>query len=105
MLANLGALHSKTARWGAAERSLRRGVSILERTIGKNHPRIASALNNLGVVCARRKNFAEAAALYRRVLRLLKGQPPSTHPGAALVRKNWERLRREENKNRADFCV
>jgi tetratricopeptide (TPR) repeat protein len=88
VLANIGALHLNAGRPGAAERALRSAVAILEKTIGVNHPRLASALNNLGVVCARREKFAEAAELYRRALRLLKGDARSSPPGAALVRAN-----------------
>lgn len=71
-----------------------RAVSILEKTIGKNHPRIASALNNLAVVCARRGNFGEAVALYRRSLKQLPGDRRSSPSGNAIVKGNLKRLQR-----------
>jgi tetratricopeptide (TPR) repeat protein len=92
-MANLGALYVKMGRLAPAERSLRRGISLLEEAVGKTHPRLASPLNNLAVVCARRGAFRESEALYRRVLRLLEMQSGRTYPSASVVRKNYRKLR------------
>ncbi len=53
-LTNLGALHWRMGRAGVGENSLRRGVAIIEKALGRNHPRIAVALSNLKFICARR---------------------------------------------------
>ena len=53
-LTNLGALYWRMGRAGAAENSLRRGIAIVEKALGRNHPRISGALSNLAFVCARR---------------------------------------------------
>ena len=76
-----------------AENALRHGVTILEGAIEKNHPRIAGALNNLAVVCARRGKIREAAALYKRVLRILPRGSQSSIPSRAVVSANYEKLR------------
>lgn len=92
-MTNLGALYARTGRLALAERSLRRGISLLEHVFGKTHPRLASPLNNLAVVCARGGALQESEALYRRVLRLLEMQSGLTYPSASLVRQNYRKLR------------
>jgi tetratricopeptide (TPR) repeat protein len=92
-MANLGALYAKMGRLAPAERSLRRGMSFLEKAVGKTHPRLAIPLNNLAVVCTRRGAFRESEALYRRVLRLLKMQSGRTYPSASVVRQNYRKSR------------
>jgi tetratricopeptide (TPR) repeat protein len=91
-MANLGASYAKTARLAAANRNLRQAVSLLERALGKNHPRLVAALNNLAVVCARRGNFQEAEASCRRALRLVEMQPGRTYPAASVLRQNYRKL-------------
>lgn len=92
-MANLGALYARMGRLAPAERSLRRGISLLEQALGKTHPRLASPLNNLAVVCGRRGAFQESEALYRRVLRLLEMQFGRAYPSASVVRQNHQKLR------------
>lgn len=92
-MANLGALYAKMGRLARAERRLRRGISLLEQALGKTHPRLASPLNNLAVVCGHRGAFQESGALYRRVLRLLDMQSGRTYPSASVVRQNYRKLR------------
>lgn len=52
VLANLGAVYWRMARPVAAEGAVRSGVLILEKALGRKHPRTASALRNLAVVCS-----------------------------------------------------
>ncbi len=59
VLTNLGALYWKTARAAAAERTLRRGLAIVEGALGRNHPRTASARGNLAFIRARRTKMTE----------------------------------------------
>ncbi len=53
-LTNLGALYWRMGRAGAGENSIRRGIAIVEKALGRNHPRIAGAVSNLAFVRARR---------------------------------------------------
>jgi len=93
LLSNLGALYAKTGRLHAAERTLRHAAAALECALSKNHPRLASLLNNLASLCVRRGKFAEADALYARVLRLLARQIGPTYPSIVLVRANRRKLK------------
>jgi tetratricopeptide (TPR) repeat protein len=102
--ANLGALYARMGRLDMAERTLRHAVSVLETALGRNHPRLASALNNLAFVCARRRNFREAHAFYRRALRLLEMQSGRTYPSASVVGENYRKLRELQRVARMSKC-
>ncbi len=52
VLTSLGAVYWRMGRQVAAEHALRRGVLILEKALGRKHPRTASALRNLAIVCS-----------------------------------------------------
>jgi tetratricopeptide (TPR) repeat protein len=101
VLANLGALYAKSGKRHAAERALRRGVSILEETLGKNHPRTTSALNNLAMVCGQRRKFREADALYGRVLRILRDQPRNAY--SRVVTRNYKMFRQMAVRSTRNF--
>ncbi len=59
VLTNLGAVYWRMARPFAAERALRCGVLILEKALGRQHPRTARALRNLAVVRSDRQGKNE----------------------------------------------
>jgi tetratricopeptide (TPR) repeat protein len=50
VLTNLGAVYWRMARPVQAKRAVRRGLLILEYALGKNHPRVTTARDNLAVV-------------------------------------------------------
>jgi Flp pilus assembly protein TadD len=85
-------LYARAGRFQAAERTFRRSLRALENVLGRNHPRLASVLNNLAVVCARRGKLGEADVFYKRVLRLLSRQTGPAYPSIALVRANRKKL-------------
>lgn len=92
LLANLGALYSRCGRIHAAESTLSLALSELEAVLGRNHPRLATGLNNFATVYAGRRKFAKAAQFYARALRLLNRQPGATYPSAAIVRANQKKM-------------
>jgi serine/threonine-protein kinase len=54
-------------RLDEASEVLGRAVAIQERVFGPVHPRVASAVNDLGAVALRRGKYAEAEAAFRRM--------------------------------------
>ena len=61
---------------------LRRAVAIQERVFGPVHPRVASAVNDLGAVALRRGNYDEAEAAFRRmadIYRMVYGNEALSH--------------------------
>jgi tetratricopeptide (TPR) repeat protein len=55
-------------------------LAIRERTLGLNHPDVASALNNLAALYEEQGRYAEAAPLYKRALAIREKALPSDHP-------------------------
>ncbi|MFI5178674.1 MAG: DUF2914 domain-containing protein [Vicinamibacterales bacterium] len=78
----------------AAAARLREAVALQEATLGATHPDLASTLNNLGVVCERTREFAEAERCYRRASAIVTAALPPGDPRVATSRQNL-----------ADFCA
>lgn len=66
--------------FAAAARHLRDALALQEAELGLSHPDLASTLNNLGVVCERTGNDAEAERCYRRACEIVTAAFPAEHP-------------------------
>ena len=66
-LTMLGRSLQMQQRLDEAAAVLQRAVAIQERVFGPAHPRVASAVNDLGAVALRRGNYDEAEAAFRRM--------------------------------------
>ena len=60
-----------TNRLAEAEPLYRRALAILEKSLGSDHPNVATALNNLALLLQATNRLAEAEPLYRRALEIL----------------------------------
>jgi tetratricopeptide (TPR) repeat protein len=60
-----------------------RALQILERKLGKNHPDVATALNNLALLHYSRGNYEAAEPLYQRSLAIDEHTLGIDHPGVA----------------------
>ena len=56
------------ARFDAAEPLIRKAIKIDKKNLGKDHPNVATALNNLASLLMEMKRFSEAEPLIRRAL-------------------------------------
>jgi CHAT domain-containing protein/Tfp pilus assembly protein PilF len=65
---DLARLYGNGADRQKARPLLERGLSLLERSVGPNHPRTASALCDLGVILTRDGDFVKADAVLHRAL-------------------------------------
>ena len=80
-LNNLAELLQATNRLAEAEPLYRRALAILEKSLGSDHPNVATALNNLALLLQATNRLAEAEPLYRRALEiLLKFTRATGHP-------------------------
>jgi tetratricopeptide (TPR) repeat protein len=69
-LNNLAVLLSDTKRLAEAEPLYRRALAIDEKSLGPEHPSVATGLNNLALLLSDTDRLAEAEPLYRQVLRI-----------------------------------
>ena len=76
--------------FSAAARHLQDALAIQERELGPAHPDVASTLNNLGVVCERTGDYAEAERCYRRACEIVTAAFPPEHPFGETSRHNLE---------------
>jgi len=70
-LNNLAELYRIQGRYPEAEPLYRRSLAIRERTLGPEHPSVATSLNNLAAFYHVQGRYAEAEPLYRRTLVIL----------------------------------
>jgi len=69
-----------------------RALGIWERALGPEHPQVATAVNNLGLVLQALGDLAGAKACYERALRILRQRLPPDHPHIRIVEENLRRL-------------
>jgi tetratricopeptide (TPR) repeat protein len=74
-------------------------VELLTNQYGKNHPRIALALNNLAKVLRNKGRLAQAQAMYERALSILRKVHGDNHPHVATAMYNLGTLLALQGKN------
>jgi tetratricopeptide (TPR) repeat protein len=73
-----------------------RSLKILERKLGKNHPDVATALNNLALLYYSRGNYDAAEPLYQRSLAIDEHTLGIDHPGVATDLNNLALLYKKQ---------
>jgi len=73
-----------------------RALQILERKLGKNHPDVATALNNLALLNYSRGNYDAAEPLYQRSLAIDEHTLGADHPGVATDLNNLALLYKKQ---------
>ena len=70
LLSDLGTLYSAKAQHAKAEPLKRRALTIDEKSLGTDHPNVATCLNNLAQLLQATDRLAEAEPLMRRMLEI-----------------------------------
>ena len=83
-LTNMARLDIKQGKLADAQARLERGLAIREKVFGASHVENAFSLVWLGELAVDRGQYSEGAALVRRALSLLEGEPPG--PPTVLAR-------------------
>ncbi|MCW5208004.1 tetratricopeptide repeat protein, partial [Desulfobulbus sp. US2] len=63
----------------------------------KDHPSVATTLNNLAGLYKQQGRYDEAEPLYKRCLSIFKAVFPKGHPNIKIVQGNYEELKRKMN--------
>jgi CHAT domain-containing protein/Tfp pilus assembly protein PilF len=80
---NLAAQHNRKGDYAKAEPLYQRSLALREKSLGPDHPDVATSLNNLGVVFYRRGEYAKAEPLYLRSIAIREKALRPDHPDTA----------------------
>jgi tetratricopeptide (TPR) repeat protein len=103
-LQQAGAVYLRNrGRFAEAEPLYERSLAILEKSLGGDHPDVATSLNNLAVLYKNQGRLAKAKPLYKRSLAIREKSLGSDHPNVAsslnnlaLIYKNQGRWAKAE---------
>ena len=82
----------KMGRYDDAEPLFRHALAIDEKTLGPNHPDVATWLNDLALLLADQGNYRDAEPLFRRALAIDEKVLGPNHPGVATDLNNLASL-------------
>ncbi|MDA2932472.1 tetratricopeptide repeat protein, partial [Nitrospinae bacterium AH-259-F20] len=91
------ALHL-AANYTKAEPLYRRSLTIREKTLGPEHPGVATSLNNLAGLFLSQGKYFEAEPLFKRSLAIREKVYRPNHPGVAQVLNNLAALYRAQGR-------
>ena len=75
-----------------------RALAIREKTLGRDHPGVATRLNNLAAMFVILRRYAEAEPMFQRALAIYEKALGPEHPGVAGCLNNMARLRRAQGR-------
>ena len=82
-----------------AEPLYRRAIEIDEKTLGKDHPNVATNYNNLALLLQDQGKYDQAEPLFRRAIEIFQTKLGSDHPNTVGARKNYDRLQELKKQN------
>ncbi len=98
LLNDAGFYQYERALYSEAEPMYRRALEIREKSLGKDHPDVATSLNNLAELYRAQGKYAEAEPMYRRALEIFEKSIGENHPNVATVLENLAILLRQTNR-------
>jgi tetratricopeptide (TPR) repeat protein len=91
----------RMTHYAEAEPLMRQALAIGEASYGKDHPNVATALNNLAQLLQGTNRLSEAEPLMKRALETFEKSLGRSHPNTVTVRQNLVVLYRQEGKVKA----
>ena len=98
LLSHAGLRRDHLAEWSLAEPLMRRVIAVNEASFGKDHPEVATCLNNLAALLQDTNRLAEAEPLMRRALAIDEASFGSHHPNVARDLNNLAQLLKATNR-------
>ena len=89
----------ETDQHAEAESLLRQALEIRRTTLGEEHPRYATSLNNLARILQETDQSAEAEPLYRQALEIRRTTLGAEHPDYAVSLNNLARILQETDQS------
>ena len=90
-------LHFK-GLYNEAEYWLNQALEIFEKSLGQNHPNVATSLNNLAELLRSTNRLSDAEPMYRRVIKIFEKSLGQNHPNVATALNNLAELLRASNR-------
>ena len=84
------------SKYTEAEPLYLRILKLQEKLLHNDHPNVALTLNNLANLYAQQGNYSAAEPFYLRGIALLETAFPEGHPQLEGIRKNYERMKRDQ---------
>src|SRR5262245_42366906 len=81
-------------RYSDAVTIAQRILALRERALGRNHPDVATSLNNLALLYSSRGRYAEAEPLFQRALAIREKALGRDHPDGVIPLNNLAELYR-----------
>ncbi len=91
-------LYLPQGRYADAEPLYKRSLVIYEKTLGKDHPSVATTLNNLGGPYQDQGRYGEAEPLYKRSLAIDEKAFGPGHPHVATTLNTLAELYRDQGR-------
>jgi CHAT domain-containing protein/Flp pilus assembly protein TadD len=91
-LNNLALLYQEQGRYADAEPLYKRSLAIRQKTLGPDHPDVATSLNNLAWLYKDQGRYADAEPLYKRSLAIKETSLGPDHPDVATALNNLAAL-------------
>jgi tetratricopeptide (TPR) repeat protein len=94
----LGYFLFNSAQYAEAEPLYKRALAILEKSLGENHPDVATVLNNLAMLYQAINRLSEAEPLMKRALAIDEAGLGKDHPSVARDLNNLAQLYQDTNR-------
>jgi tetratricopeptide (TPR) repeat protein len=98
LLAEAASYLDDRAQYGEAEALYQQAIAIGEKTLGLEHPTVATRLNNLALLYDEQGKYAEAEPLFRRAIVIDEKAYGPEHPELATYTNNLALLYSEQGK-------
>jgi|APMI01.1.fsa_nt_gi tetratricopeptide (TPR) repeat protein len=82
-------------KYEKAEPLYQKSLEILEKTLGKDHPDIATNINNLALLYQAQAKYKKSEFFYQQAITIVEKSLGKNHPNAKLYRENYESLLEE----------
>jgi tetratricopeptide (TPR) repeat protein len=84
-------------RYSEADPLYQRSLAIIEKALGKDHPFMATSLNNLALLYQAQGKYDQAELLYQRSLAIDEKALGKDHPKTKTVKNNLKKLQARKN--------
>jgi tetratricopeptide (TPR) repeat protein len=97
-LSDLASVYYSQSEYARAEEPCKKALAIWEKTLGPDHPELATGLNNLGALYYKQGRYAEAEPIYERALAIWKTGLGPEHPAVASGLNNLATLYHKQSR-------